>query len=762
MLRGLLFGVAAATVLASVAAARRTDSAYDRFMGATDAYDVMITNADDQGTAVFDPDEVAALPTVRDAIPLQYGYIDVGQGEAAIADASGRLGRDINRFKIIEGRTFDPDHTDEAVVSFAIADRYDLEVGDRLSLFGAPDADRDSIRIVGIEASPGEFPPHFPGAGIAHLSPAMASDLEDGSPLAVMVRLDHGAADIPEFLDSLGELADGQVAAFRTQADNSAEATRSIHLQAVAFWILAAVLAATALALIAQLEARSTHAEADDFPALGSLGVSRPQRAGMALLGRLTVAATAGATSLIVAWALSPLTPIGLAELAEPDPGIRFDAPVLLGGALVLFVLIPVLALPAIWADLRRGDAAIGGMVAAERSRRPSLAVRTATAANAPPSMEAGVRLALEPGGGRDSVPVRSTLLGVTLAIVVLAAAVTFAASLNHLLDTPRLYGLVWDTQLTTYGSGPSLRGEVAQQLRQDPRVEGVAVGETGVTGEIGNVSATVSYLDAPHDADLPPAIRGRPPKADDEIGLGARTAEKIGVSVGDVVPVAVEGIPPTEYRVSGILVLPSSQGNRLGEGGLLTADGVLRLGATEDQLTSDLFVRLAPGTDAEEIAATLPHGENDIFVLAFDPPSDVVNFGRVDALPAILGGLLALLAAGTLAHTLLSAARRRRRELAVLKTLGFVSRQVRGALWWQSLTLVTIALVVGVPAGVVAGRAAWTLLADQLGVVPEPVIPIGPLLLLIPAAMAVALLVAVVPGRIAARTPPASVLRTG
>lgn len=63
---------------------------------------------------------------------------------------------------------------------------------------------------------------------------------------------------------------------------------------------------------------------------------------------------------------------------------------------------------------------------------------------------------------------------------------------------------------------------------------------------------------------------------------------------------------------------------------------------------------------------------------------------------------------------------------------------------------------------GVVAGRAAWTFLADQPGVVPAPIVPVVPLLLAVPAALAVGLVVALIPGRIAARTPAANVSRAG
>lgn len=71
--------------------------------------------------------------------------------------------------------------------------------------------------------------------------------------------------------------------------------------------------------------------------------------------------------------------------------------------------------------------------------------------------------------------------------------------------------------------------------------------------------------------------------------------------------------------------------------------------------------------------------------VMAPSSPADLVNFGDTQALPLLLGLSLALLALLTVAHLLLTSARRRRRDLAVLRAIGFTRGQVR-------LGLVTVA----------------------------------------------------------------------
>ena len=148
-------------------------------------------------------------------------------------------------------------------------------------------------------------------------------------------------------------------------------------------------------------------------------------------------------------------------------------------------------------------------------------------------------------------------------------------------------------------------------------------------------------------------------------------------------------------------------------------------------------------------------------FVAAAERPANVASLARIAAVPILLSGLLALIAAGTLAHTLVSSTRSRRRDLAILKTLGFARRQIRHAIAWQATTIAVIALLIGLPAGIAGGRWAWRVFAAQLGVLPEPAVPLATILIVIPAAAALANLIAAAPGQAAARTKPATILRT-
>ena len=102
----------------------------------------------------------------------------------------------------------------------------------------------------------------------------------------------------------------------------------------------------------------------------------------------------------------------------------------------------------------------------------------------------------------------------------------------------------------------------------------------------------------------------------------------------------------------------------------------------------------------------------------------------------------------------------RRRRDLALLKTLGFTQRQLVSAIAWQASIAAVVGIVVGIPVGIALGRWLWTLFAQEIGAVPAPTVPLWWVVVAGSAAIILANVVAAFPGRSAARTPTALVLR--
>jgi ABC-type lipoprotein release transport system permease subunit len=782
-----LVGLAGGVVIAAAAGARRTDSAYPRFLRAYKAADVLIAD-DGEVPQPFDLRKVERLPQVAEAVRGTYQYT---KGDFAyFAPADNRVGTSVNRFKILQGRRPNPSRIDEIAVSFAVGKRLGLTLGATMPL-NRPDEvamarkhhfrlpPQVIFRVVAIEAAPGEFPPQYVGGvPVVHMTPAFYRTISHRfEPRDSMyIRLKRGAADLPAFRAELARLNAGKGAFYLTQQVVSAPTRRSIHLQAIALWVLAALTALVALLVLAQTLARQTFLESTEFPTLRAIGMTRVQL-WLLGMGRAAAIGCFGAGLAVgLALLLSPLTPFGLARTAEPDPGFALDGPALGLGALATVVLVALLAAVPAWRVARLAGSALGTVELAT-PERPSLVAGWAARVGLPPTVVVGARMALEPGRGRTAVPVRTTIAGVTIGLAALAAALTFGASLKHLLATPRLYGWNWDAAVTDYGSGRnSDLFKYSRRIAAVPGIDSFSLGASGIPLVVGGEQVTSLAIEPVEGSVLPPILQGRPPSAATEVALGAKTLRRLGAHVGDTIEVGITGAPQQAVTVVGRTVIPALVGGdaRLGEGALLSVAGMRRLApkSLAGAITaSDVYLRVTPGADTSLVLARLkarvwPQGGRDPSVLPFavlnrETPSDILNFGRVENLPFVLAAILAALAAATLAHMLVSAIRRRRRDVAVLKTVGFVRRQVVAAIAWQATTLASVAILVGVPLGVAAGRWTWAVFADRLGVVREPVIPVAPVLLTIPATLLAANLVALLPARLAVRTEPARVLRT-
>jgi len=354
---------------------------------------------------------------------------------------------------------------------------------------------------------------------------------------------------------------------------------------------------------------------------------------------------------------------------------------------------------------------------------------------------------------------VRTTMVGLVLAIVSISAAFTFARSFQHLQATPRLSGLSWD--LT--GGDPYGQTDIRRSV---PEIRGSGVVSAISYGNLFGIARVSGAAGRPHQVGIlamdrvtgsihPTVVEGRWPRSAAEIALGSATLRGLGIHVGDTVHVD-GGSGAVSMRVVGRIVVPElGQGVGLGSGAGMTFQGLRRI--NPDAVPNTVFVDVAPGASPQARRTLI----RNIQAQDYEPGSGIVNLQRAGGLPGALAAVIGLAAAATLVHTLVSSAYRRRRDLAILKTLGFVRRQVSATVAWQATTLVSLAMLIGIPLGLIVGRWLWSFFADRLGVVPEAVMPLVAMILAVPAVLVLANLIAAVPGAIAAHTKPAIVLRS-
>jgi ABC-type lipoprotein release transport system permease subunit len=120
---------------------------------------------------------------------------------------------------------------------------------------------------------------------------------------------------------------------------------------------------------------------------------------------------------------------------------------------------------------------------------------------------------------------------------------------------------------------------------------------------------------------------------------------------------------------------------------------------------------------------------------------------------PVLLAAALGAGAVTALGLTLIASVRRRRHDLALLKTIGFTRRQLSAAVAWQATIAVAIGTVIGIPLGIIIGRALWDVFARAIDVVPQPTVSATTVALIAVGALVLANVVAAIPARQAALT---------
>ncbi len=564
-----------------------------------------------------------------------------------------------------------------------------------------------------------------------------------------------------------------------------AQAQRAIRPEAIALGVFAVIAGLAALIIGTQSTSRQLRAAADDAAVLRALGASPAALMADGLLGVAVAVAAGSLAAAAVAAGLSPFSLFGPVRSVDPGRGIYLDWTVLVLGAAGLVLVLGGVA--AVIAHRQAPHRAAARELIA--GGRPG-AVRTVLSAGLPAPGVEGLRLALEPGRGRTAVPVRSVMAGAVLAMTVVTATLTFGAGLSTLVSHPALYG--WNFDYAFYavqGWGPVPARWAGPLLARDRMVAattGVYFATVQVDGQ------TVPATAAPtRPAVAPNVLSGHGLDSSHDVVLGPATLAQLHQRVGDTVTLASGGFH-VRLRIAGTATMPAIGGvlsvHSSMSTGALFSTAVLPGGAFSGPFgpllsgPNAILVRLRPGAgqaaglrslqairrqltqalNSPRAKATSGGGSiaDTIDLLAAQRPAEIVNYRSMGAMPAILSGGLAAGAVAGLGLTLVASVRRRRRDFALLKTLGFTRRQLAGAVAWQSTVIAVAGLLVGVPLGIAAGRWLWLLFARELSAVPDPVIPGASIALAALAALILANLVAALPGRQAARTPAALLLR--
>jgi putative ABC transport system permease protein len=783
----ILISLVGGVVMAAVAAGQRTDSAIPRFVAAH-GFDAEVYSSRPAPGIDRLPGVASATPVIgpdngppKCACTHPIGLSNFGV--AALKTGGGAV------FNLVSGRLPDPSNPHEVVASYTLQHDEGVQLGSIISVpfysrsqaaavndaTAAPPPPTGptlALRVVGFEATEFDFPSGAAPDYLLWASPAFTREVlpRVGMSYLYFVRLRHGAADLPRFDAAASKR--GPNSTFVQNVDAQvASVEASVHPQAIGWWLLAALAALVGLAVVGQALGRQSIAESEEYPTLVALGLERRQLAMLGNARSLAVGLAGAVGAVAIATLLSPIAPLGEARAAETSTGITFDALVLTLGALVTVAIVVALG---IWPAVRASRTArtSNPIVDAKPSKLPGLL----GSMGAPPSMEIGVRNALERRSGGANVPVGSALLGTVLAVVALCGTAVFGASLTHLTATPKLYGDPFQLNISNPNGGRP-DPTVLRSLEHDRAVTGLTQGIALPAITIGKVVVGALAGTAVRGSLLMSTVDGRSPDAKGEVGLGGTTMHAVGARVGSVVDVTVSlpsgGKRTAPFRVVGQMSLPVI-GNAvaLGNGAVFTmagyedaacAPGPARTSCREEVAQSTnggILASFVPGPRGQAAVNRYLDQYRSITTLALTPTS-LINFGEAVNFPLIFGAMLALFGAATLLHLLVVSISRRRREVGLLKVVGFVNRQVASTVAWQATSLAVVGIVIGVPVGIVVGRAVWLTFANNLGAVPVSVVPVWFIGALIAAVLVGANLIALAPALVATRSKPRDLLRT-
>jgi hypothetical protein len=526
-----------------------------------------------------------------------------------------------------------------------------------------------------------------------------------------------------------------------------------------AFALVAGLATVTIAGLVV---ARQTRRDQNALRSLRALGATRGQLTLWSAVPTIVAALGGLLFALGFSYALSPLGPVGTVRALVPSPDASLEhaaaLPVAGGLGAALIVVIGGVRALAAWRTARAVDRAEVPTGRASRLLRHGRPTATTGVGAALDTRRAGVGIA--------------AMAGCVVATAAAAAAIVFGASLAELVDEPETYGWPWDLAVITGGGyGDTSIETVDERLAQpDVRDDILDHGFYSFDPAIifGDRPAPVIFGWSGQTSGDFPVRSGRAPTHTGEALIGEDTAEQLDLAIGDRVAIESTEFGALDLQIVGVGVLPSlgpfvADRAGLGTGVYTLVDG------TPSELSSPALtgIRLRDGADGVAVLDRLREDLPSWSVLqetpvAHDEPvrsPEIVNVSELRLAPLALGGvLLACLALGLwLAVTL--AVRDRRRELAVLRALGFAGRDVRSSVRWQGMTLVAAGILLGIPLGIAAGRAAWRFFADQLGVIPRSSVPVSWIALEVALTVGLGWLAVALPARAAARVTPSEAL---
>jgi putative ABC transport system permease protein len=754
---GLIFTMlAVATMMLTIALAvqRSADAPWDRTFEATNGPHVWLVSShyDVDFTAV---ESHEAVTQSTGAIPALDSHPLVLEGKKHNIFLYGMAERPpVAKPLVAGGRWLDENAPDEIVLDFSLATYYELAVGDTVRILTA--AGERPLQVVGLAVTAHWLPyddnTRDLAPGVAYISNETLEAIEPDPARRLKVlglRL-HEPDSSRQFVSEAHALLDNQLLTSLEWQLLRELATfgNSINVIFLSFFSFLGLVAVGFI--IANNIGGQVVAQYREIGLLKAVGFRPGQVTWLFVIEHLAVALPAVVVGLILGTMAAPVFTSPIAQLlntappAYSDPWLLVTIFATIKGAVVLFTLVPA------WHGGGIDTVQAISVGYAQTHRQASRFGRLAARLGLPPVIVLGVKDVF-------SRPLRTavTIIGLLLTIQVAIFAVGARASLINLGEN-RVYfqGTPADVRLTRhFVPDAAVRELLAEQEEvatyySELIFYGWAEGHTD-TPIVGRAIAD------DYDAFDFFIQEGRMFNAPGEAVAAAGLMNMLDAQIGDEVTLIVGGRPLLVTIVGRHMEI-----NNVGRVLMTTLD------TFHEQIQPALppqnyGLALAPGSDAPALQERLSGASDGQFTIQVIDSEPHASAMQLQQIIVSLGTLLLLVAGVNLLSTTLLSVRERVRDFGIQKTLGMTPAQVAAGVTTGVAVIALMAVLAGIPMGWLVYELFMTAVSREIGAgAGFAQMDWRLLLLLIPAAVAVAILSSLLPARQAAAIEVADALR--
>jgi putative ABC transport system permease protein len=300
--------------------------------------------------------------------------------------------------------------------------------------------------------------------------------------------------------------------------------------------------------------------------------------------------------------------------------------------------------------------------------------------------------------------------------------------------------------QLDENTTGASdIQPNLADQIRALPgvtavqpmRYEASALSLTNGT-ELGNAEVS-TWATSPFNVGT--ISQGREPLTPNETAIDRGTAKAKGLRVGDTLQLSIAGSAPQPVKLVGLVMFGKAES--VGGLSVFVASGAME-SLTQTATKVDWLLVAGSGAEVairQSIQTVLPEGLEALTGDEYRAEQREGFASQVAIFKGIIGGFAAvsfLVGAFLIANTFSIVVAQRAREVALLRAIGALRRQVKRMVLIEAFVVGTVCSVIGLGVGILMAKALISLLKSSTGM-PDPGLLVMP-----PSAFAIGMLVGI------------------